>query len=101
MPFPPVERCETCGSDTLEWQLMCGEANLFSWCSLNRDYYRGALPLPWDTIMVELAEGAVLISNPHGFANDSAQLGMPLRLVWLDAEDEHGRYRLPVFERAS
>jgi hypothetical protein len=101
MPFPQVEACESCGSDKLSWTPMSGEATLFSWCSINRDYYRGAFPLPWDTIMVELTEGPVLMSNPVGFSNAEAELGMPLRLAWLDCEDEHGAYRLPVFERAS
>ncbi len=97
--FPPFEACEACGSDDLSWQKLSGNGKLASWCSIERDYYKGAIPLPWDTILVELDEGPWFISNPHGFSNADAELDMPLRVVFIDCEDEHGAYRLPVFER--
>ena len=100
MVFPPVQPCEACGSENLEWERLSGRAKLVSWCSIERDYYRGALPLPWDTILVELEEGAWFISNPRGFTNAEAVFGMALQAAFLDCEDEHGPYRLPVFERA-
>lgn len=100
MVFPPVHPCEMCGSEDQEWEKLSGRGKLVSWCSIERDYYQGALPIPWDTIMVELEEGAVFLSNPKGFANADAAYEMPVKVSFIDCEDEHGAYKLPVFERA-
>ena len=97
--FPPVDPCENCGSETFDWVRLSGKGTLASWCSIARDYYRGALPLPWDTILVALEEGPWLVSNPKGFANADAEVDMPVQLTFIDCEDEHGTYRLPVFKR--
>lgn len=99
--WPVEEACEHCGSGALQWQRMSGEGRLVSWCAIHQDYYRGLLPLPYDCILVELAEGVLFISNPSGFTFDEMELGMPLRLAFLDCEDPDGEcFRLPVFERA-
>ena len=46
---------------------MSGRGTIASWCTFERDYYYGLLPIPWDTILVELEEGPLFISNPQGF----------------------------------
>jgi uncharacterized OB-fold protein len=99
LAWPPVEACEACGGTALEWTPMSGEGRLVSWCSFERDYYAGRFPLPWDTIVVELAEGPLFLSNPLGFSVAEAQAGMPLRLAFIDCADDAGAFRLPVFER--
>jgi hypothetical protein len=70
-----------------------------SWTTFERDYYRGMLPLPYDTILVELAEGPLFLSNPHGFGREDLRPGLPVRLAFIDAEDAAGPFRLPVFAR--
>jgi hypothetical protein len=76
---------------------MSGRGTLVSWCSFERDYYAGTLPLPWDTILVELAEGPLFISNPLGFSWRDCQPGMPVTLQFIDCIDRAGNFRLPVF----
>lgn len=98
--WPPVAACEQCGGDAFDWQRMSGKATLVSWCRFERDYYAGRLPLPWDTIVVELAEGPLFLSNPLGFTTEEAEAGMALLLGFIDCSDEAGPFRLPVFERA-
>jgi uncharacterized OB-fold protein len=66
--WPPVEACEHCGDDGLAWERMSGRGTIMSWCSFERDYYGGILPLPWHTILVELEEGPLFISNRHARA---------------------------------
>jgi uncharacterized OB-fold protein len=95
-----VKTCEYCGADALSWDRMSGKAKLVSWCSFERDYYNGLLPLPWETIIVELDEGAMVISNPAGLAPDEYQLDLPMKVAFLECEDEGGTYKLPVFEKA-
>jgi hypothetical protein len=70
-----------------------------SWCTFHRPYY-SELDIPWDTILVELDEGPLFISNPSGFTNDDVTQGMRVRVAFLDCEDDAGPFRLPVFEQA-
>jgi hypothetical protein len=70
-----------------------------SWCTFERPYY-AELEVPWDTILVELDEGALFVSNPSGFTNDDVEHGMVVRVTFVDCEDDAGPFRLPVFEMA-
>ncbi len=95
--WPVVDACEACGSAELVWTTMSGEGKLVSWCTFERDYYRGVLPIPWDTILVELAEGPLFIGNPHGVTWHECALGLPVRLKFIPCEDSAGGFSLPVF----
>ncbi len=98
--WPVVKACEACGSAELEWARMSGRGALASWCTFERDYYRGLLPLPWDTILVELEEGPLFIANPHGFAREEMTVGMPVEVTFIPCEDQAGTFMLPVFRKA-
>lgn len=98
--WPVVKACEYCGSEDLAFDRMSGKARLVSWCAFERDYYKGLLPIPWDTILVELEEGAMVVTNPAGLGWDDYRLDMPMKVTFLDCEDEGGAYKLPVFEKA-
>ena len=99
-PWPVVQTCEQCGSDALTFEAVSGKGKLASWCTFERPYYGDLMPVPYDTILVELDKGPWFISNPKGFANTEAELGMPVKLAFLDCEDSHGAFKLPVFEKA-
>ena len=98
--WPVVKACEFCGGEDVSWEPMSGRGKVVSWCTFERDYYRGLLPVPWDTILVELEEGPLFMSNPKGFTWREIEVGMPVQLAFVDCEDSAGAYRLPVFERA-
>ncbi|HEY0958191.1 MAG TPA: OB-fold domain-containing protein [Novosphingobium sp.] len=97
--WPVVSACEQCGGAAFSWRRMSGRGRVASWCSFERDYYGGVLPLPWDTILVELEEGPLFISNPQGFAVDDITPQMQVAVDFLDCEDAAGPFRLPVFRR--
>jgi len=99
MPWPAAMSCEKCGGERLEFEPMSGKGKLVSWCTIEQDYYRGALPVPWDTIVVELDEGPFFLSNPNGFRNSEAQHGMAVQVSFIACEDDNGAFNLPVFER--
>lgn len=99
LAWPVVRKCEACGARSFVWEPMSGRGKVVSWTTFERDYYRGMLPVPYDTILVELEEGPLFISNPKGFGREELSPGMPVKLVFIDAEDTAGPYRLPVFER--
>ena len=98
--WPVRATCEFCGHDDFVWEQMSGRGKLVSWCSFQQDYYRGLLPVPYDCILVELAEGPLFMANPAGFTMDEIEPDMPVRLTFRDCEDSAGAFRLPVFERA-
>lgn len=100
LAWPVVRACEACRSSELRWEKMSGHGKLVSWCTFERDYTRGLLPIPWDTILVELDEGALFISNPQGFSWPEMVAGMPVELAFLACRDSHGEFALPVFRKA-
>lgn len=100
LSWPVVRACEHCGSDDLTWQRMSGRGKIVSWSTFERDYYGGRLPIPWETILVELEEGPLFISNPTDYTWKDISFGMPVRLRFLDCEDSAGSFKLPVFDKA-
>lgn len=100
LSWPVSEGCEYCGGKTLAWEKMSGRGRVISWATFVQDYYGGTLPVPYDTILVELEEGVLFTSNPLGFGLDDVWSGMAVSLAFIDCEDDAGRFRLPVFARA-
>ena len=101
LSWPPVEAaCEKCGHTELEWQRLSGQGNVISWCTFERSYYGETFPIPWDTILVELDEGPLFVSNPKGFDRDEIVPHMRVTVAFVECEDAAGVFRLPVFERA-
>ena len=98
--WPVVKACEYCGSDQLAFQKMSGRGKIASWCTFERDYNKGLLPVPWDTILVELEEGPLFLSNPVGLTWKDLSLDMPVKLAFVDCEDSAGAFKLPAFEKA-
>lgn len=96
--WPPVEACEACGRGELTWDSMSGRGKVVSWCTFERSYY-AEIDVPWDTILVELDEGPLFISNPAGFTNDELTPNAPVAVSFIDCEDDAGAFRLPVFEK--
>lgn len=99
--WPVVVTCEFCGTADLVWDRMSGRGRIVSWCTFERDYYDCILPIPWETILVELDEGPLFISNPLGFTWQDIEFNMPVKLTLIDCEDATGNFSLPVFVRAS
>jgi uncharacterized OB-fold protein len=100
LSWPVSETCDYCGSDALDWEQMSGRGRIVSWATFVQDYYGGVLPVPYDTILVELEEGVLFTSNPLGFGAADIAAGMAVRLAFIDCEDDAGAFSLPVFARA-
>jgi uncharacterized OB-fold protein len=97
--WPVMAACDACGGSELPWEQVSGRGTLVSWCSFVQDYYRGLLPLPYDTILVELAEGPLFIANADGFGEAECAPGLAVELRFLACEDSAGTFALPVFAR--
>lgn len=97
MPWPVAPVCECCGGAEFTWERLSGHAKVVSWCTFEYDYYKGALPIPYDTILVQLEGGPLFISNPRDLERDDIKFDMRVELSFLDCEDSAGPFRLPVF----
>lgn len=97
--WPPVRACENCGSADLAYAPTSGKGKIISWATFERDYYGGALPIPWDTILVQLEEGPLFVSNPSGFSWPEIVIDMPVFVTFISARDDAGEFRLPVFAK--
>jgi uncharacterized OB-fold protein len=100
LTWPVMQACEHCSGARLGWERMSGRGTIASWCTFERDYYNGLLPIPHETILVELEEGPLFVSNPQGFTWRDITAGMKVKLAFLDCEDSAGPFKLPVFEKA-
>ncbi len=100
LTWPVVATCDHCGSADLAWEQMSGAGKVISWCTFEQDYYRGMIPVPYDTILVELTEGPMFISNPADFTREDIAFEMPVTVTFIDCEDSAGRFKLPVFRKA-
>ncbi len=99
LTWPVVAACDHCGSKDLSWEKMSGAGKIVSWCSFHQDYYRGMMPVPYNTILVELAEGPLFISNPADFGWDDITFEMPVEVTFIDCEDSAGPFSLPIFRK--
>lgn len=100
LAWPVVRKCESCGDQAFTWEQMSGRGKVVSWSTFQQDYYGGIIPVPYDTILVELEEGPLFLSNPQGFSWPDLSPDLPVKLAFIDAEDSAGAFRLPVFERS-
>ncbi len=98
--WPPTERCDGCDGAGLTWRPLAGTGNLISWATFHQRYYP-ELDIPYDTILVELTEGPLFISNPAGFTRQDMTPGLPVKVGFLPCEDDHGTFSLPVFTRTA
>ena len=99
--WPVMKSCDRCGGGAFQWTRMSGRGRVVNWCTFVQDYYRGAIATPYDTILVELDEGPLFISNPQGFGEADAVMGLAVDVTFVDCEDSAGPFRLPVFRRAA
>ncbi|HEX7858665.1 MAG TPA: hypothetical protein VF503_33685 [Sphingobium sp.] len=98
--WPVMDACDACGGTTFTWKRLSGRGRLVSWATFVQDYYKGIVPMPYDTILVELEEGLMFISNPSGFGVRECVTGLAVELTFLDCKDDAGTYRLPVFRKS-
>lgn len=98
--WPAARKCEHCDCADFTWQTMSGRGRIVSWSTFVQDYYQGRLPVPYDTLLVELEEGVMFISNPHGFTEAEIVPDMPVEVRFIPCEDSAGPFSLPVFAKA-
>ena len=84
----PRELCAACGSDAFEWAPSSGRGEVFSWTTTYRAMHPRFLEVPFTTVVVELDEGPRVVSSIEGVEEADLRVGMPVRVVFDDVDDE-------------
>ena len=93
---PPLPACAKCRS--LDWETLeaSGRATLYSFVVMHFPQM-AAFDYPLPIGLVELEEGTRVVANLEGFAPGEVKIGQPLRVTFVDFDDE---LSLPVFVAA-
>lgn len=95
--LPARTECPKCLSDQASWEQSSGRAKLISWVWYHHAYHPWfAKKLPYNVAVVELAEGARLVSNIVD-AGAHLKIDMPLAL----AIEHEGEVAVARFRTAS
>lgn len=97
LAHPPVVRCPACGSYDLGYRVASGRGTLYSFV----EPVHPPMPFmryPYVVGLVELEEGTRLLTNIVHCAPEQVRIGMPLELVFQQADPE---LRLPMFRPAT
>jgi hypothetical protein len=96
--FPAREVCSRCLSRRAEWRRVSGRGRIFSVAVMhqaNHPWFAARVPYP--VVVVELEEGARMISTVAGVEAQAVGIGMP---VTVDFDDVTPDISLPVFRPA-
>jgi len=96
--YPAGPNCPRCLSSDTEWVDLSGRGEVQSWVIFHQVYYSGAAEaVPYNVVLVHLDEGLRFISNMVGVPDEEIRIGMPVSVVFDDAEDG---YAIPRFTPA-
>jgi len=87
--FPARDLCSRCLSRDVEWVPVSGRGTVLTWAVMHQVYHPGfATDVPYAVVVVELDEGARLVSNLVGCAVGEIRAGMPVEVVFDDVTPE-------------
>ena len=95
--FPAREICSACLSRDASWEAVSGRGTVFSRAIMHQSYHP-AFATPYAIVIVELAEGARMLSNVIGCAPNQVRIGMPVEVTFEDLTPE---VTLPKFRPRS
>ncbi|HZP42110.1 MAG TPA: Zn-ribbon domain-containing OB-fold protein [Candidatus Binatia bacterium] len=83
--FPARDLCSRCLSRDAEWTRVSGKGTVFTWAVMHQVYHPGfAGEVPYAVVVIELDEGARLVSNLVDCPVDTVTAGMPVEVVFED-----------------
>jgi uncharacterized OB-fold protein len=87
--FPARDLCSRCLARESEWIRVSGRGAVFSWAVMHQVYHPGfAAEVPYAVVVVELEEGARLVSNLVDCPVAEITAGMPVEVVFDDVAPE-------------
>ena len=96
-PFPPRAHCPGCGAASLTWATVTGRGTVHSYTVAHRAPHPAfATQLPLIVAIVELEEGARLVTNLVGCEPTGISVGMAVEVCFEPIDDSD--QQLPVFQ---
>ena len=96
--FPPAEVCSECTSEAYDWKPVSGKGRVFSFVIYHRAYHPGFQDeIPYVVGVIELDEGARMLSNVIGCKPEEVRCDMPVEVAFEDITEEMS---LPKFRPA-
>jgi uncharacterized protein len=87
--FPARDRCSSCLSREAEWTRVSGRGTVFSYAVMHQVYHPGfADEVPYAVVVIQLEEGARMLSNVVGCPTHEIAIGMPVEVVFEDVSPE-------------
>jgi uncharacterized OB-fold protein len=87
--FPARDQCSTCLSRESDWVAASGRGTVFSFAVMHQVYHPGfAGEVPYAVVVIELEEGARLVSNLVDCPVRDVRIGMPVEVVFDDVTPE-------------
>ncbi|UCH43604.1 MAG: OB-fold domain-containing protein [Dehalococcoidales bacterium] len=87
--YPPGETCPYCLSSNLEWEIVNGWGNVFSWVVFHQVYHRTfADDIPYTVVLIELDQGVRMISSLIDCRMEDIRIGLPVEVVFDDITNE-------------
>jgi uncharacterized OB-fold protein len=97
--FPAREVCSRCLSRKVGWECVAGTGRVFSIAIMHQAAHPWfAARVPYAVVVVELDEGARMLSTVTGLEPHAIAIGMPVRVAFEDVTPE---VSLPVFQPAA
>ena len=97
--FPARDVCSRCLSREATWVPVSGRGTVFTWAVMHQVYHPGfAGEVPYAVVVVELDEGARLVSNLVDCPVADVRAGMPVEVVFDDVTPD---VTLPKFRPVS
>jgi uncharacterized OB-fold protein len=93
--YPPQPVCQGCGSLTASWVEASGKGRVYSWTIAHHPVHPALVDrVPYNIVMVELAEGPRMVSNLVGVPNAALRPSLPVAVDFTEFRDD---IVLPVF----
>jgi hypothetical protein len=87
--FPARDICSRCLAREAEWTRVSGRGSVFSWAVMHQVYHPGfASEVPYAVVVIELEEGARLVSNLVECPPGEIRAGLPVEVVFDDITPE-------------
>jgi uncharacterized OB-fold protein len=87
--FPPAKFCPQCLDENDDWVLLSGRGTVWS-VGIYHHVFDPSFKddVPYNVVLVVLAEGPRLIGNLVGLANDDIAIGLPVEVHFDDVTDD-------------
>ena len=87
--FPARDICSRCLSRDAEWARVSGRGAVYSWAVMHQVYHPGfAGEVPYAVVVVQLEEGARLVSNLVECPPGDIRAALPVEVVFEDVTPE-------------